>query len=103
MSNLSKTVSYHRRHGEGALTLRGSVDIFEAAMLHTAVQRASSDHKAAAICVDYTGAERLDISAIQLLLALRRDVKATGRQFLIRGNASITAKTFAPLGLLLEP
>ena len=98
-----KTVTYQRRQEEGTLTLRGCVDIFEAGALHAAVQRALRDSKASAICVNLAEVERLDVSAIQLLLALRREVEAAGRIFLLRECASTKTQPFALLGVALHP
>ena len=103
MAARNEIATYERREREGTLTLAGAVDVFEAALVHAAVQTASDDLQAIAIYVDLAGVERLDLSAIQLLLALRREVQASGRSFFIRGECSLLAKAIEPLGVSFEP
>ena len=103
MSNIPKTVTYEKEQAQGTLTLQGTVDIFEAAMLYETVKHIASDHEAVSVCVDFTNAKRLDISAIQLLLTLRNELEANRRRFIIRGNDSLIEKIFSPLGISLKP
>ena len=74
-----KTAHYSRRGAAGTLTLSGSVDIFEAQAVYTAAQRALADPKAVSLCADLSEVQRLDLSALQILCALRRDLEAAGR------------------------
>lgn len=63
--------------GEGArLALAGVVDIFEAAPLHEALLGLAARSPVA--CVDLSACADLDASALQLLLAFRRDLEARG-------------------------
>ena len=103
MAARNEIATYERREREGTLTLTGAVDIFEAALVHAAARSALDDLQAIAICVNIAGAHRFDLSAIQLLLALRRDVRASGRAFLIRGESSFLTKSTEPLGVCFEP
>lgn len=103
MSTSQKTIVYQRKQAMGTLTLHGSVDIFEATLLYTTVQRAIRDHKATTICLDFAEVERLDVSAAQLLLTLRRDVEATGRLFVLGETVSLATKMLAPMGISLQP
>ena len=70
---------YERRGGEGHLTFRGDVDIFEARTAHAAAADCLGDTEAAFVTLDLTAARRLDLAAMQILAALRRDLEAAGR------------------------
>ncbi len=72
---------YQRRGTRGTIVLGESADIFEAGELLTTARRAVSDPKAAEVYVDLALTERIDLSAIQILLALRADLVAVGRGF----------------------
>jgi anti-anti-sigma regulatory factor len=85
------------------LTLQGSVDIFEAVTVHKTMLRALCDREAATICVHAGSVDQLDVSAVQLLLALRRDVEAAGRSFVIREAGSFETNILAPLGIASQP
>jgi anti-anti-sigma regulatory factor len=95
----TQKADYQRRKQEGTLTLRGVVDIFEAAPLQAEAQRALHDEKATVISISLAQAERLDVAALQILIALRRDVQAAGRGFTARNTPPLIAKTVAELGL----
>ena len=95
----TQKADYQRRKQEGTLTLRGVVDIFEAAPLQAQAQRALHDEKATALSVNLAQAERLDVAALQILIALRRDAQAAGRVFTVRNTPPPIAKTVAELGL----
>ena len=69
----------YKRQGEaGILALHGAVDIFEAQAVHAAALEALADHTAV-VRLDSADAQRLDLSALQVLAALRRDLEAAGR------------------------
>jgi anti-anti-sigma regulatory factor len=81
MASEQSCVRYRRRGSIGTLTLRGVVDIFEAIALHGSARRILQDSRAASVRLDCSQVERLDLSAIQILLALRRDLTASGRDW----------------------
>ena len=85
------------------MTLAGALDIFEASLVQSEALKAWTDTQANAIFVDVTKVERFDLTAIQLLLALWREVLAEGRSFMIRGDASQLAGYAAPIGVCFEP
>ena len=74
-----QSMAYESQAGVGTLSLSGVVDIFEATRLHELTLAAFEDTEATALNIDLTHAERLDLTAIQLLFALHRDVTAMGR------------------------
>lgn len=81
MSESLETMLYSRRGGTGTVHLRGVIDIFEARQLHTLALQAFQDARAQKIRVNMSSVERLDISALQILLALKQDLQAEGRSF----------------------
>ncbi|BDI30601.1 hypothetical protein CCAX7_26520 [Capsulimonas corticalis] len=85
MPTAKKSVAYRRRGAVGALTLHGAIDMFEAAAFHETARKALEDTQAAAIRVEMSDVERLDISSFQILSALRRDAAAAGRTVEITG------------------
>lgn len=78
---MENQVTYKRQGDRGTLTLSGVIDIFEAKTLYDTACHALNDTKAKRIQVNLTQSERLDVSALQILLALRRDVTRVGRTF----------------------
>lgn len=60
------------------LTLSGIIDIFQAASLHAAGRKALGDKRAETLCIHLADVTRLDISAIQVLMALRREAEQAG-------------------------
>ncbi len=94
-------VAYRRNGSCGTLKFEGVVDIFEAAALHAAAQRALGDAKATTLRAELARAESLDISAWQIMLALRRDVEASGRTFRVEGMGTPLEEAAARLGLTL--
>ncbi len=79
MTAMNGAAAYRRRGAQGTLSLRGVVDIFEAGVLHAAVQQAASDRRVETIRVNLAEVERLDLSAVQLLAALRAHVEQDSR------------------------
>jgi len=90
---------YQRQKQDGAITLRGVVDIFEASSLHAEMQRALSDVEASNISVDLARVERLDVAALQVLIAMRNDLEAAGRTFTLCNTPPAAAKMAVELGL----
>lgn len=86
-----KTTVYKRRGAEGTLTLRGSVDIFEAQDMLATVRRALADTKALSFCANLTEVERLDLSSLQILVALRRELEDAGRTMPIKQPEALAA------------
>lgn len=86
-----KTALYRRRGTAGTLTLQGSVDIFEAKIVHDAACRALADTKAQSVCADLSAVERLDLSGLQILSALRRDLELDGRTFVLQVPDTLAA------------
>ena len=101
MNTEAAEVRYTRRGGQGTLKLHGVIDIFEATALHTAAQSALNDAKARDLRVDLAQTERLDLSAVQLLLALRRETTATGRTFQAENVPENLAQMLTLLGMTL--
>ncbi len=79
------------------MILRGSADIFEAQTVHAAALQALTDNGAAAIRLDSTNVQRLDLSALQILAALRRDLETAGRKLPLSGSEVIAAAARAGL------
>ena len=73
------SVTYRRQGKRGVLTLSGVIDIFEAANLHAVGLKALNDKRAETLCIHLEQVTRLDLSAIQLLMALRRDSEQAGQ------------------------
>lgn len=101
MSSQSQHLSYRRQGGLGTLQLRGVVDIFEAAEFYELAKRACQDTKAQSIRVNLAQVERLDISALQILIALRRDIEASGRALAIADVPAPLAQVWAKAGIPL--
>jgi anti-anti-sigma regulatory factor len=93
-------ITYQRRKQGGALTLTGVVDIFEAESLHAAAARALKDLKTDALTIDLARLERLDVAALQILLALRSDFCATGRRISFCNTPAAVEATLAGVGIL---
>ncbi|MGI4791611.1 MAG: STAS domain-containing protein [Janthinobacterium lividum] len=98
---MEQAVGYRRRGGEGTLTLRGTVDIFEAQSLRAAALRALGDSKAQTLRLDLAHAERLDVSALQVLCALRRDLETQGRTLICLPVPSAVADACEATGCTL--
>ena len=98
---MDKTVNYRRRGGEGTLTLCGVVDIFEAEALREAALRALGDGSAAVLQIDLSRAERLDVSALQTLSALRHGVEAAGRTSAISDVPDVLTASWEKIGYSL--
>ncbi len=79
MTSETSGVQYRRQKTTGILTLTGIVDIFEAASLHASAMNALTDTKATTVRLDLTHAERLDLTALQILLTLRAALEESGR------------------------
>lgn len=86
MTASERSAHYKRQGSVGVLALHGIVDIFEAGKVHEAALKAFQDAKATTIRMDLAHAERLDISIIQILAALRQEVEASGRQMQTEGT-----------------
>ena len=86
------------RKEEGChLVLQGVVDIFEAGELHT-LARAAMD-AGGEVTVKLEEVERLDSSAIQILLALGQMLKAEGRSYRLEGMPAVVQESWRLLGL----
>jgi anti-anti-sigma factor len=101
MANNHPNVNYHRRGTNGTLKLRGVMDIFEAQALHTAALSALQDEKTTTMRVDLTEVERLDISTLQVLLALKRSINASERAFLTVSPSEALLQQFVRMGVTL--
>ena len=82
MAEMNAAAAYRRRGAQGTLSLRGIVDIFEAGALHAAARQAASDSRAETIRVNLAEVERLDLSAVQILAALRMKTEQNGRAWI---------------------
>ena len=99
MASKQKNISYRRQGETGTLTISGVVDIFEAAALHSEAKRALADDKAVSIRIAADGAERIDMSAMQILLALRNGVEAGGRKFVVENLPASAVRRFEQTGI----
>jgi anti-anti-sigma regulatory factor len=75
------------------------VDIFEAETLRSQVMRALDDANADSVAIDLAHLESVDITALQILLALRGGVVAVGRKFVITNPPPAFTKTLVELDL----
>ncbi len=82
---------YERQGEEGILALHGAVDIFEAQAVHAAALETLADH-AVTVRLDSADAQRLDLSALQVLVALRRDLEAASRSLHVSGLEAAAAR-----------
>jgi len=90
-------VRLDRRLGGCDLVLEGIVDVFEARELH-ALALAAVD-AGGEVTVRMEMVERLDSSAIQILLALGQTLKAEGRSYRLEGMSSAIQESWRLLGL----
>lgn len=101
MPTAKKSVTYRRRGAAGILTLHGAIDMFEASAFHESAQKALHDTQAKSVTIELTGAERLDMSALQILRALRRDLAEAGRAVEIASPSSRVLSDAAASGMSL--
>jgi len=98
----SASAGYRRQGAKGCLKLGAIADISEAQLLYTASRQALADEKATTMLVDLSQVETLDISAMQILLALKNDVQASGRTFATEGLSVEWKERLEKLGLSLD-
>lgn len=79
------------------LALEGDLDIFSVHQQWEQAQALLTAEQPAAI--DLSGVGDLDLSGVQLLSALDRDLKARGLQLSVTGAKADWLHRFAPLGL----
>ncbi len=94
-----KPVTYRRTGTQGKLILRGIVDIFEAEGLHKTALRALHDGSATTLLADLSATERLDISALQILCALKLATEEVGKTMLLTGASAELETFFAAAGI----
>lgn len=84
---------------DGAIVLRlvGVINLCVAADLHAAALRALD--AGGPIIVDWAAADYLDVSALQVLIALRRALEAEGRRAWARGTPDWLPRHLALVGL----
>jgi len=95
------SVSYRRRKSVGVLHLNGIVDIFEAVELHAAARAALEDAQAATVRLDLEKVERMDASAVQILIALGSALAAQGRTLGPTKIAPAPESLLARIGIVL--
>jgi len=100
MTSAQKT-AYRRNGSVGKLQLVGYVDINTAGDLHELACRALADTKAQTVCVELAQADRLDVTALQILCALARDLRADDRSFQVEEMQPAVADEVAALGISL--
>src|SRR5262249_14826059 len=84
MSNLTPTaVSVLWEHDPILLRLRGEVTVTAAAVLHQVARQLAQNAADVAVCCEEVG--RLDVAALQILLALRRELAAAGKKLTTQG------------------
>jgi anti-anti-sigma regulatory factor len=96
-----KAVSYRRSGTIGSLSIRGVADIFEAVDIHLAAVKALDDVRAATVRVDLANLEHMDLSTVQTLRALRRDLESSGRNMEIARLSEPEAAGWNRIGLEL--
>jgi anti-anti-sigma factor len=101
MQETNPSIKYQCRRQTAALTLNGEITVACATEFHRSALRAANETKATEICINLSTAERLDISSIQILLALHRHCEAVQRKFTLKGASASTDKLFRELGLPL--
>jgi anti-anti-sigma regulatory factor len=84
--------------GGTRLTLTGIVDIFEAATLHAALRDLVGEPRE--VVVDASACAGLDSSALQLLLAFREALNASGGRLVIEAGDGPAARLLGRFGLL---
>ena len=94
-------ITYARRGAMGTLTMRGALDIFEAERLCAVATRALQDIKATTVQLNCSAVDRLDISTLQVLLALKRDLQFAGRTPVVVGLAAPVESMLERLGISL--
>jgi anti-anti-sigma factor len=75
------TIEVHEAEGSVVVALSGSVDIFEAGALHERAREITALNRD--VVVDLGDAVRMDVSAIQILLAMKEAQRERGRRFSI--------------------
>lgn len=98
---MAKTITYRRRGGEGTLSLHGVVDVSEAVSLRDAASRAVGDAGISTLHLDVSQVERLDVSAVQILLALRNEIEGQERTFRFGVIPTVVADSLAKIGCVL--
>ena len=91
--------TYRRQKNTGTVTISGVVDIFEAEALKSVSLKALEDENATSVVVNLAKLVRLDVAALQVLLALETDVAASGRTCVFRNPPAVFEQTLANLGL----
>ncbi|MCW3058599.1 MAG: hypothetical protein JWQ02_420 [Capsulimonas sp.] len=101
MPTVKKSVAYRRRGAAATLTLNGAIGMFEAAAFHEGAQKALADTPASTVTVELAAADRLDLSAFQILHALRRDLAKNGRTAIIAAPTQRTLTDAEAAGVTL--
>ena len=96
-----KTSLYSRRKDVGRISMPKVADIFEAADIHAAALRAIQDANAATVVVDCSGMDRMDVSSVQTLFAVKTALAGIGRRFELRGLSETQARTWSRIGCCL--
>lgn len=99
--NNDACVNFRRRGCDGTLKLRGIIDIFEASALHTTVLRIMHDNKITNVHLNLAETERLDISAVQILLAFKAASMSTGRGFQTISPSETVSQQLSRIGVAL--
>jgi anti-anti-sigma regulatory factor len=86
---------------EGVIALAGVIDIFEADRFHAIAMQAADDAAAPNIVLDLSRAEQIDISALQVICALRRGLESSGRKLIVHDPAAVHEANAVRLGLFL--
>ncbi len=98
----STAAVYKRQGAKGKLTLGATLDVAEAALLHAASLQALQDAKAETVTVDASKLEALDLSSIQILMALRNAVSAENREFVTTGLSPTLRNSLDSVGISLD-
>ncbi len=87
--------------GVDTLKLVGIIDIFEAERLHRQALDLLNAERVRALVLDLSGVERMDVSAVQILCALKQGFARAERPVNVYGITVPVAQSLALLGITL--
>ena len=96
-SEKEAAVTIGERAGKRAIVLRGAIDIFFAADLRQAALTLLETGADIAVCCEKL--ERLDTAALQILLALKKELEQSGNNLQVIGLSSEPARLLDLAGL----
>lgn len=94
-------IKFTQQQDMGLLILSGVIDIFEAEHLLDTARQAAKNAEVQTLHLDMAAVERLDISTIQILMALKTNSVENARTFNLRSISSPAAQALETLGVTL--